>query len=67
MSDNYMTAEEAAQYLKTSTSTLAKRRVAGTGPRFVRIGRMVRYRRADLDLWIGTTVVSSTSEQPAAA
>jgi excisionase family DNA binding protein len=62
-----MTAEEAAQYLKTSTSTLAKRRVHGTGPRFVRIGRMVRYRRADLDLWIGTTVVSSTSEQPTAA
>lgn len=43
-----LTTREAAEYLRQSESTLAHWRVAGTGPRTVRIGRRVLYRRDDL-------------------
>jgi excisionase family DNA binding protein len=66
LNDTYMTAEEAARYLKSSTSTLAKRRLFGGGPAFTRIGRAVRYRKVDLDTWMASAVVGSTSERPAA-
>jgi hypothetical protein len=58
----YFTALEAAAYLKSSTSTLAKRRLYGGGPAFCRIGRAVRYRRADLDVFMARSRVQSTSE-----
>jgi hypothetical protein len=43
---------DAAGYLQLSPSTLAKMRLYGTGPRYTKAGRAVRYRRSDLDLWI---------------
>jgi predicted DNA-binding transcriptional regulator AlpA len=60
----YFTAREAAAYIKSSTSTLAKRRLYGTGPQFCRIGRAVRYRKADLDEFMARTRVQSTSDTP---
>lgn len=52
MGETYLTPREAAAYLRTSPSTLAKRRLQGNGPCFVRLGRAVRYRQADLDDWM---------------
>jgi hypothetical protein len=40
--------EDAAKILNLSTSWLAKARVDGNGPAFVKIGRAVRYREASL-------------------
>jgi hypothetical protein len=65
MSDTYLTPPEAAIYLKSSTSTLAKRRLYGDGPSFTRIGRAIRYRKGDLDQWMAAHLTSSTSEQAA--
>jgi len=65
--DTYMTPKEAAQYLRSSASTLAKRRLFGGGPVFVRIGKAVRYRRSDLDAWMAGTARRSTSETSAMA
>ena len=62
MSETYLTAREAASYLKSSLSTLAKRRLRGGGPVYVRIGRAVRYRQRDLDAWLEHTASQSTSE-----
>lgn len=46
-------AAEAAAYLRTSTSTLAKYRMTGRGPEFIRqSARKTLYRRADLDAWL---------------
>lgn len=56
--ETYLTPGEAAQYLRTSTSTLAKRRLTGRGPDFVRIGRAIRYRQRDLDSWMAASVES---------
>ena len=60
--DIYFTPREAAELLRTSTSTLAKRRLYGDGPKFCRIGRAVRYRKADLDEFMARSRVQSTSE-----
>ena len=52
---------EAAAYLRTSTSTLAKYRCFGGGPAFVRQSvRKTLYRRADLDRWLAERTRTST-------
>jgi hypothetical protein len=40
--------EEAAKILNLSTSWLAKGRMDGTGPEFVKFGRAVRYKQTSL-------------------
>lgn len=52
----------AATYTGLARQTLAKFRVYGGGPRFVKLGRKVLYRQADLDAWIEANARTSTSE-----
>lgn len=59
----YLKPHEAAQYLGTSVSTLAKRRIYGGGPAACRIGRAVRYAKADLDEFMAATKTNSTSAE----
>jgi hypothetical protein len=59
----YFKPRQAAEYLNSSTSTLAKKRLYGGGPRFSRIGRAIRYAKSDLDHFMVTNTVSSTSEK----
>ena len=59
----YFTPPEAAEYLRTSVSTLAKLRVYGGGPEVTRIGRAIRYRRTDIDTYMADQLVRSTSEK----
>lgn len=48
-----MDAKEAAVYIRSSPSTLAKFRCFGGGPVFIRqSARKMLYRRADLDRWL---------------
>jgi excisionase family DNA binding protein len=61
-SDRYLTPKEAADYLRTSTSTLAKRRLYNSAPTFCRIGRAVRYRKCDLDEFMASSLLRSSSE-----
>lgn len=42
--------------------TLERKRADGTGPRFVKAGRLVRYTDHDLETWIVAQTRSSTSE-----
>ena len=55
--------KQTAKLLTLSERTLERLRVAGTGPRFVRAGRSIRYRETDLEAWIASRVVGSTSEE----
>ncbi|RVU03816.1 DNA-binding protein [Novosphingobium umbonatum] len=56
----------AAEYLAISCPTLERLRLTGNGPQFAKLtpGNRgpVRYRRADLDAWIASRLVRSTSE-----
>jgi predicted DNA-binding transcriptional regulator AlpA len=54
--------EEAAKILKLSTSWLAKARVDGTGPEFVKLGRAVRYQRSGLLKFIQGQTRTNTNE-----
>jgi predicted DNA-binding transcriptional regulator AlpA len=54
--------KEAARLLRLSVRTLERHRVAGTGPRWVRLGRLVRYRQSDLTDWVETNLRFSTSQ-----
>ncbi|MEO4042141.1 helix-turn-helix domain-containing protein [Hoeflea sp. CAU 1731] len=53
---------QAADYLGLSVSTLAKMRVYGRGPPFVKLGRRVGYTDPDLDEWLAANRFQSTSE-----
>jgi len=57
-----LTPREAANYLGLSTSWLAKLRLTGEGPPFLKLGRQVRYWRADLDAWLSARLRRSTSD-----
>jgi predicted DNA-binding transcriptional regulator AlpA len=61
-----LTQREAAAVLHLSERTLERLRVSGTGPKFVRISRSIRYRLTDIEAYIASRVVSSTSEERAA-
>lgn len=59
--DNFDT-QGAAEYLTLKKPTLDCWRVTGRGPKFCKIGSRVVYRRVDLDAWLESKLVSSTSE-----
>jgi predicted DNA-binding transcriptional regulator AlpA len=52
----------AAAFTGLAVATLNNMRVAGGGPRYLKLGRAVRYRIADLDAWLSERVVASTSD-----
>jgi excisionase family DNA binding protein len=59
-----LTPKEAAKLLKVSVSWLAKARMRGDGPPFIRIGgRSIRYSEAALHQWMKSRQRLSTSEQ----
>ncbi|MBE7202345.1 MAG: helix-turn-helix domain-containing protein [Parafilimonas terrae] len=47
-----LTEAEAAELLSLSVRTLQAWRYDNSGPRYCRLGRQIRYRRADLLAWI---------------
>jgi excisionase family DNA binding protein len=57
-----MNTDAAAQYTGLGRSTIEKLRVYGGGPRYLKLGRSVRYRAEDLDAWLADRVVQSTSD-----
>lgn len=52
----------AAVILKLSPKTLEQWRWRGLGPKFLKCGRFVRYRRSDIDDWLSGRIVSSARE-----
>jgi excisionase family DNA binding protein len=52
---------EAAEYLGLTESTLEKWRCYGTGPRFCKVGRSVRYRMADIEKYLTENTKGNTS------
>jgi predicted DNA-binding transcriptional regulator AlpA len=55
--------QDAAKILNVSMSWLAKARLSGDGPRFVKIGRAVRYLESGLREYIKGRTRGSTSER----
>jgi predicted DNA-binding transcriptional regulator AlpA len=58
-----LTAKDVAGRLKVSLSWLAKARMRGDGPPYIRVGRSVRYAEVALIQWMKSRQRLSTSEQ----
>lgn len=52
----------AAVYLNVSIAALRAWRTRGGGPRFAKLGVLVRYRAADLETWIESSLAQNTSQ-----
>lgn len=57
-----MSEREAAEVLQISVRTLQAWRVKGGGPRYIKIGRSVRYRPCDLEAFVEGNLTTSTSQ-----
>lgn len=58
---------DAAAYVRCSMSFLEKLRCFGGGPVYVKLGRSVRYRTADLDNWVASQVHCNSASGSAGA
>lgn len=56
----YLTPQQAGQHINLSPRTLEKMRSDGGGPRFKKLGKRIRYTKADLDKWAESRSCDST-------
>jgi excisionase family DNA binding protein len=61
--DQKFSRPQAAQYLGVSARTLEGWAVRGGGPRMLKLGSRVVYRRRDLDGWLAARECASTSDR----
>ena len=52
MIERFFSTKEVAKQTGNSTSYYEKLRCRGGGPRFIRIGRCIRYKESDLIAWL---------------
>jgi len=57
-----LTPKETSNRFKVSLSWLAKARMRGDGPPFIKVGRAIRYTEAGLQQWMKARQRLSTSE-----
>ena len=62
MNEIPLTTQEVADLLNVRRTTLEAWRSRGGGPKFMKLGRVVRYRRKDVDQWLEENTHTSTSE-----
>jgi hypothetical protein len=60
-----LNAKHTAQHLCITEGTLAKWRLTGEGPKFVRVGLRIAYDPKDVTEWLDARRVSSTSQEAA--
>lgn len=58
-----LTQQQVSAYLGKSQAWAERSRWDGTGPRFVKVGKAVRYRAEDVREWLECNLKCSTSER----
>ncbi len=58
------TVNDLAAFLGVSRTTVYRLREQGAGPRAVKVGQHLRFRPADVDTWLDTTVADEQPETP---
>ena len=66
MSSHLLTPKQLAAMFGINENTLAKWRLQGVGPKFIKIQRHVRYAANDVDHWTNERTFASTTEADAA-
>ena len=61
--ERLLTASDAANHLRLSPSWLAKARMRGDGPPYVKLGRSIRYTETSILQWMRSRQRFSTSER----
>lgn len=61
MTSSLISSSEAEEFLALPKNTLAKMRVSGDGPAFHKLGKRVRYRMSDLEVWLNARRYANTS------
>jgi excisionase family DNA binding protein len=64
MQADVLNTKEAAAYMRLGKPTLERFRLTGDGPKYCKLGGAVRYRRCDLEDWLESRLMSSTSANP---
>lgn len=59
---NLLTNDQTACALSIKPNTLENWRLRGKGPRYIKVGRSVRYAEADVIAWLEAQTYSSTSQ-----
>ncbi len=54
--------KEAAAYVRLGKPTLERFRLTGEGACYLKLGGAVRYRKEDLDAWLESRLMRSTSD-----
>ena len=57
-----MNQRDFAAYIGKSTAWCERARWAGQGPKFIKLGRHIRYRAEDVEAWINGNVRTSTTD-----
>ena len=64
-SDDYLLTDgDLGREIGRSKNWLAKLRMTGDGPRFLKIGGAIRYRRSAIDEWLRSYERASTGDRP---
>ena len=60
--EKLLTGQEAAEILGISEQTMRIHRIKGGGLKFVKVGRMVRYRQSDIEAYLEAHTFENTSQ-----
>jgi excisionase family DNA binding protein len=59
----FLTEKDLAKQINVSLATLRRWRLERRGPRFVKVGALVRYRPEDLEQWMAALPTGGTAPQ----
>ena len=59
----FLTEKDVAKQITVSLATLRRWRLEQRGPRFVKVGALVRYRPEDLEQWMAALPTGGTAPQ----
>lgn len=62
--DEALTAQEVARILRVTPAALRQWRYKRVGPPWIRLGKLVRYRRSDLTAWLAGFQAHQSSDTP---
>ncbi len=54
--DKLLDTKQLADYLGIAVSTILQYRADGTGPQYIKLGHLVRYRISDVEAWLEAKV-----------
>ena len=60
--ENLLNENEVSKQIRVSLAALRRWRLEGRGPRFIKVGSLVRYRPEELETWLASQPAGGSSE-----